>query len=255
MRHLFSAEGEEALRRLAGVRVLFAFDFDGTLAPIVRHPDAARVSTDLQQRLAQLALQAPVAVISGRSFADLRARLPVEVTLCIGNHGNDGPDLEHDATTLRSACVAWLAQLRGRLADPATDRGIVLEDKGMTLTLHYRMARDRSAAAQWLDGLVGELVPKPRVIGGKCVLNLLPPGARTKFEALVEIAARTEADQVLFVGDDETDEIVFAQAPDDWITVRVDYDSASQASFFVQDQSEVASMFDRLLLMSAGRRA
>jgi len=249
VRHLFSSEGQDALRRLAGTRVLFAFDFDGTLAPIVGQPNAARVSTGLRRRLASLARHAPVAVISGRSFADLRARLPAEVMHCIGNHGNEGPDLDHDATALRGTCAAWLTQLQGPLADPATDRGIMLEDKGMTLSLHYRMARDRAATEAWLERLVGALVPTPRVIGGKCVLNLLPPGARTKFEAIVEISTHTEVDQVFFVGDDDTDEIVFAQAPDNWISVRVDFDSASRAAFFVQAQSEVAALLDRLLML------
>jgi trehalose 6-phosphate phosphatase len=249
VKHLFSPEGQEALRRLAGMRVLFAFDFDGTLAPIVGQPNAARISTGLRRRLAGLARQSPVVVISGRSFADLRARLPTEVLHCIGNHGNEGPDLDHDATALHDVCAAWLRQLQGPLADPSTDRGISLEDKGITLSLHYRMARDRAAAAKWLEGLVGALAPTPRVIGGKCVLNLLPPGARTKFEALVDISTQTQVDQVFFVGDDDTDEIVFAQAPHNWITVRVDFNSASRAAFFVRAQSEVAALLDRLLML------
>src|SRR5687768_9841081 len=55
MKHLSSPEGQDALRGLSLARSLFAFDFDGTLAPIVTRPDAARLSIGVQQQLAQLA--------------------------------------------------------------------------------------------------------------------------------------------------------------------------------------------------------
>jgi trehalose 6-phosphate phosphatase len=249
VRHLASPEGQDALRRLAAARTLFAFDFDGTLAPIVSRPDQARAAIGVRQRLAQLAQRVPVAVISGRSLADLRPRIPAEVRLCIGNHGSEGATEEVDATAMRTVCRAWIAQLSEWLKQPGSDPGIVVEDKGLTLSVHFRLARDRELAARRLAELVPRLAPAPRVIGGKLVLNLLPPNARTKFEALVELAQREAAERVLFVGDDETDELVFAQAPEHWTTVRVDLSRASQADFFVHQQSEVAMLLDQLLAL------
>lgn len=247
MKHLSSREGRGALRNLSLARTLFAFDFDGTLAPIVPRPHAARAAIGVQRRLAQLARSALVAVISGRGLADLRERIPAEVRHCIGNHGSEGMVEADDADEMRQICGAWVSQLRRHLADRDTNAGIIIEDKGLTLSVHYRMAADQTSASQRLNAFVPLLVPAPRVIGGKLVLNLLPPNARTKFEALVDLVQREGAERVLFVGDDETDELVFAEAPAHWTTVRVEPDSTSRARFYIDRQSDVSILLDHLL--------
>jgi trehalose 6-phosphate phosphatase len=246
MKHLLSAEGQESLRGLAGARALFAFDFDGTLAPIVARPHDARAAIGVRQRLAQLARCAPVAIVSGRALADLRGRIPLEVRHCIGNHGNEGLPDAPDPETMHAICRAWIAQLEAALAS-APSSGVAVEDKRLTLALHYRLARDREQAARELERIARGLEPAPRMIGGKLVLNLLPPGARTKFEALAALADHEGAQRVLFVGDDETDELVFAQAPAHWITVRVELDRASHAHYFIHRQSEIVMLLDQLL--------
>ncbi len=247
MKHLSSPEGRSALRKLSLVRTLFAFDFDGTLAPIVPRPHAARAAIGVQRRLAQLARSALVAVISGRGLADLRERIPAEVRHCIGNHGSEGMVEASGADEMRQICGAWVSQLRGFLADREGSSGIIIEDKGLTLSVHYRLAADRALAAQRLNAFVALLVPAPRVIGGKFVLNLLPPNARTKFEALVDLVQREGAERVLFVGDDQTDELVFAEAPAHWTTIRVEPDATSRARFYIDRQSDVSILLDQLL--------
>lgn len=245
MKQLLSPQGLAALTELTSRRTLYAFDFDGTLAPIVwRHGDA-RMGIAMRSRLARLAARVPVAVISGRGLADLRSRLPEEITHSIGNHGNEGA-APSQVDAMRATCRRWIEQLQQPLATPAAT-GIELEDKGVTVSLHYRHARDREQAAAWLARIVADLAPAPRIIGGKLVLNLLPPGGRTKFDALMELARHDQVERVLFVGDDETDEIVFAQAPPDWLTVRIDMDSASRARYFLQKQPEVTILIDHLL--------
>ena len=244
---LSSPEGQVALRDLALARALFAFDFDGTLAPIVSRPDDARLPIGVQQRLAKLAQCSLVAVISGRSLTDLRARIPGEVRYCIGNHGSEGTAAAVDTDAMRRACTAWVTQLKNWLTPSQGDAGIIIEDKGLTLSVHYRLAADRARAAERLSALVQQLVPPPRVIGGKFVLNLLPPKALTKFEALVELTQREPVERVLFVGDDETDELVFSQAPANWTTVRVEPAHTSRASFFVDRQEDVSNLLDQLL--------
>lgn len=246
MKHLLSAEGQASLRGLVGANVLFAFDFDGTLAPIVARPRDARAAIGVRQRLAQLAEYAPVAVVSGRSLADLRDRVPVEVRHCIGNHGNEGLPDGPDPEAMRAVCRGWIAQLDRALAG-ATPSGIVVEDKGVTLSVHYRLARDRVQACSELARIVRQLDPAPRAIGGKLVLNLLPPGGHTKFEAIAALAAHEGADRVLYAGDDETDELVFAQAPAHWMTVRVELDRTSRANYFIHQQSEIVIVLDQLL--------
>ena len=65
MRHLFDEAGQAALQALMRSRPLLAFDFDGTLAPIVARPDDARVSQGIAGRLQRLAGLLPLAVVSG----------------------------------------------------------------------------------------------------------------------------------------------------------------------------------------------
>lgn len=251
MRYMLGDDGEKRLRALVAERALYAFDFDGTLAPIVADPDRARASIGMLRLLEGLAAHAPVAVISGRRRSDLVSRVPATVRYLVGNHGNEGID-GVDTESLREACSAWQHQLRTRAIELQA-HGVTVEDKQYSLALHYRLARDREAAAAFTYDLATTLQPSPRMIGGKLLLNLLPPGAQTKFEALAALAAREHAVHVLFVGDDDTDEIVFAQAPAHWITVRVELEQSSRAQYFLHQQSGVAMLLDFLVQALAAR--
>src|SRR5436305_15193115 len=93
MRHLFTSEGEKALEAVMKLDPVLAFDFDGTLAPIVDRPDDAQVPAAVTLALAALALDLPVAIITGRSIADVRPRLGFAPRFVIGNHGGEDPDL------------------------------------------------------------------------------------------------------------------------------------------------------------------
>jgi trehalose 6-phosphate phosphatase len=246
MRYLFSAQGEAALRALAPEQTLYAFDFDGTLAPIVTRPDAARAPAAVLRRLERLAARQPVAVISGRARADVAARVPANVAFVIGNHGNEGLDdaPAHEAHA-RAVVAGWRRQLPA-LLDADAD-AVLIEDKGVSVAVHYRLARRRAAVAERLAQLLPRLQPPPRVVGGKMVFNLLAPAARTKFEALATLAQRCGRARVFFIGDDDTDELVFAQAPAPWFTVRVEYQHGSRAAFFLHRQAEVVLVLERLV--------
>ena len=80
---------------------------------------------------------------------------------------------------------------------------------------------------------------------GQTVLNLLRQRTPSSRRSLIR--AREAVERVLFVGDDETDELVFAQAPTHWTTVRVEPDCTSRASFFIDRQSDVSVLLDQLL--------
>jgi trehalose 6-phosphate phosphatase len=243
---LFSNEGRDELRRLARGSTLYAFDFDGTLAPIVADPAQARAADRVTRPLSQLARVVPVAVISGRAQRDLIERLPCEIAYLVGNHGNEGLPEEPDAARLADICRIWRVSLEARL--PAAEGlGVQLEDKGRSLSLHYRGAADPQAASTFLRAVARELTPQPTVIDGKMVLNLLPPGAMTKFEALQTLVLREGADQVLFVGDDDTDEIAFERAPPAWTTVRIDPAGKTAARYCLEQQSSIEVLLAHLV--------
>ena len=246
IRPLLSAAGEAELATLATARSLYAFDFDGTLAPIVASPDRARITAPMSRLLVALARQAPVAVISGRSRSDLRMRLPSDLLHIIGNHGNESEAEFADELEQRRLVGTWRRQLETLLRGAAS-REILIEDKGLSLSLHYRLAADRDQARSGASKAIEQLTPAPLVIGGKMVINLLPQTARTKLEALQELATREQARRVLFVGDDDTDELVFERAPPEWITVRVAHWNGSRARYFLHQQSNVTVLLDLLL--------
>jgi len=246
MRHLFSPEGDAALRALVRRRPLFAFDFDGTLAPIVPRPADARVSAALSRRLSRLAATHPVAVITGRAVADVLPRLGFEPTYVIGSHGAEDPTLPTRADT-----VDALDAMRRRLAGAQQmleEAGVQLEDKGSSLALHYRLARDRDAAQAAITAQLERLDPRLRCFGGKCVVNLVAADAPDKADALFALVERARCDSALFAGDDVNDEAAFERAPSHWLTLRIGRDDrASQARYFLDSPAEMAQLLARLL--------
>src|SRR6266436_355957 len=73
-----------------GNRQLAVFlDYDGTLTPIVSHPEKALLSDSTRQTLQALAMQAPVAILSGRDLDDVRQRVKIGAIVYAGSHGFD----------------------------------------------------------------------------------------------------------------------------------------------------------------------
>lgn len=248
MKSLFTPEGEAALAALAPRRALLAFDFDGTLAPIVARPERAQVPLAVTQRLARLAARRPVAILSGRRVEDIRARLDFEPRYVVGSHGAEDPERAPPADGERV-----LDPARARLhdaADALRAAGVWVEDKGYSIALHYRLAPDLAAAAATIDRVLAGLGDELRVFGGKRVANLVPAAAADKADALFALMARAGAEVALFVGDDVNDEPVFARAPADWVTVRIERDARSQARYFVPSIRELPLLLDRLLAAS-----
>ncbi len=86
---ILGSDGDAALRALLSSPALVAFDFDGTLAPIVELPPLARLQPEVDAPLRALAERTNVAIVSGRGIADLRERAGIASIRLIGNHGND----------------------------------------------------------------------------------------------------------------------------------------------------------------------
>lgn len=246
LRHLFGPEGDAALRTLARRQPLLAFDFDGTLAPIVPRPDDAHVPTVLSRRLARLAERRPVAVVTGRSVSDVLPRLDFAPTYVVGNHGAEDPDRPAPA-------VGAMGLLRLHLAEQAPllrEAGVTLEDKVHSLALHYRLARDREFARTRIAQALHHLGPELRTFGGKCVVNVVAAEAPDKADAVFALVERSASDCALFVGDDVNDEAVFLRAPRDWLTLRVGReDPSSKARYVLDGPGEVAQLLDRLLAL------
>lgn len=252
MKHLFSSAGEALLESLSFTRTLYAFDFDGTLAPIVDNPDLAKPPAQTTRLLEALSKRARVAIISGRSVADLRKRLPVGQKLFIGNHGLEGLGGGSSAHA-RASCQRWMTRLVRPASPLRLDPGIVLEDKTYSIALHYRSSRKKKEARNRILAEAANLQPAPRVILGKCVVNVVPAGGPHKGVALLEAMVRLKLLSALYVGDDDTDEDVFALPDARVMTVRVGQRAASQAQFYLKRQSEIQRLLRRLLALHSAQ--
>ncbi len=249
MRHVLARRNRGVLERFAGPRALLAFDFDGTLAPIVANPERAAMRASTHRLLEELAKVYPCVVVSGRARDDVRGRvLGARLAEVIGNHGLD-PGAGRVETG--RAAQRWVAVLEERLSGL---RGIVIEDKGLSVAVHYRAARRKEEArARILDaaGALGDV----RLLGGILVVDVLPGGAPGKGRALERARERLGCDTAVYVGDDETDEDVFSlDLPERLLGIRVGRKADSAAEYFLRTQAEIDVLLRCFLELRAGRR-
>lgn len=189
-------------------------DLDGTLAPIVPDPDAVAIPGTIRRSLERLTSRIGlVAFISGRSLADLRRIVAMDGVLYSGNHGTeivgiDGRPIDAgvgDPAPLREFADGWRP-------DELERHGLWLEDKGATLTFHYRNAPDVDMARAFLDAHVA---PRGRDTGlrvepGRMSLEVHPAGDSSKGTATRIILADAPAIRsVISIGDDRTDVTVW----------------------------------------------
>jgi len=249
MRYLLARANREVLEQFACSSTLLAFDFDGTLAPIVHDPDLAAMRPRTLRLLRELARAYPCAVLSGRSRADVLRRVRgVRFAEVIGNHGGEP---RRASPRARREVRRWLRHLRQRLGGIS---GVVIEDKGLSLSLHYRRARQKRRARARILAAASRL-GEARVTGGKLVVNVVPAGAPHKGQALVRTRARLGCDTAVYLGDDETDEDVFAlDQPGQLLTVRVGRKQGSSAAYYIRRQAEIDRVL-RSLLASRPRAA
>jgi len=203
---IFSEEGLAALGTFIGRTTLFTFDLDGTLAPIVEDPAGIMISDDIRGKLMRLCRLANVAILTGRARSDARAHLGFEPRFIVGNHGAEGlPGWEKREQGFVRLCQQWEDQLRVLLPQ-AFRKGIIIENKGCSLTLHYRRAPAPETALAEILCAVQLLTPIPRQIAGKFVANIVPPESLNKGEALLLLMRYADAHRAVFIGHEVTGE-------------------------------------------------
>lgn len=244
MKNILSRSNGEVLAQFAWSNSLLAFDFDGTLAPIVGDPAGAHMRQRTRELLSQLSRLAPVVVISGRARADARERVEgLGVVEVIGSHGVEPG---HSSARYRAEVRRWLPVLEQAIAPL---KGVAIEDKTYSLAIHYRRSRAKREARAAILGAVAGL-GDVRIVGGKQVINVLPNGAPHKGIALLNERNRLGCDTAIYVGDDETDEDVFAlDQPGRLLAIRVGDKRASAASYCIRDQRAIDRLLEALITL------
>jgi trehalose 6-phosphate phosphatase len=249
LRPLLGPAGLAALTALVRSPALFAFDFDGTLAPIRPRPDDVHVSATIALRLQKLARVRPVAIVTGRQIADVRERLGFAPSWIIGNHGAEDEGDADGAERAFHALDALRERLRVR-ADGLAGAGVLIEDKGQSLALHFRTAPDRAEASALIEDVLAGFTTTLHVFGGKLVYNAVAADAPDKAVAVQRLIVRAGVQAAFFAGDDVNDEPVFVAAQPHWVTVRIGCERRPSAARFCMDgPHEMAGVLDRILAL------
>jgi trehalose 6-phosphate phosphatase len=199
--------------------VALLLDIDGTLLDLMPTPREVWVPPGLSKTLNGLLerTSGAMALVSGRSLNDIDLIFAPDQFPAVGGHGAEmrlGADNESVATH----APPLDKELKRRLATIAKlSPGILLEDKGYSLALHYRLAPHAEKAIYEAVSLIRADLPNApiEVLPGKCVCEIKHSGF-TKASGVRELMTYEpfKGRKPLFIGDDVTDETVFAIMPD-----------------------------------------
>lgn len=238
-------------------RLLLALGFDGILSPTVPCPADATLPENTRALLMRLAgsPRVTLAFLSGRSIGDLSARVGLVNAFYVGNHGMQirGPAFSSSdglAVNCRSDLVdalAFLTRYAKRL------RGVMIEDKGLTVTVHWRLAaaKDVKALHHLLEVIVRNH-PRLRIFAGAACWELRARASWNKGDAVRQILSHlrlTPADTIC-VGAEHTDEDAFAKLSEGF-TFCVGTTESTVAKFRLDDADDTS----RLLLHLCGEIA
>ena len=262
MQYLFDVWNKVAQRLKSANHVLLLSDFDGTLTPIVDRPESTVLSEEAIRLLRKLAKNRryTVGIVSGRALTDLKGKLDIEGVIYAGNHGLEiegfgsdflDPVAEEMRPFFQMLSQALLATLRGI-------KGVFVENKGLTLSVHYRSVDDaeetrvKDAFARVTDPL--HVTGRIRVTEGKKVYEIRPHVDWDKGKAIAWLIARCRETRgkggalPVYLGDDLTDEDGFKVIEkNNGISVFVGEQSfPSVARYFLKSPQEVIELLKML---------
>ena len=242
-------------RRLDGQRLALFLDFDGTLTPIVDHPERAVLSNGMRETLEVLSERCLVAVVSGRRREDVMQRVGVSRLCYAGSHGFDiaGPHGCEPRHVRGHHVIPVVAQAERELVERlGSIPGVLIEEKTTALAVHYRRVADADVAV--VEAAVDAVIarhPDLRKTGGKRIFELRPREDWDKGKAVLWLldALDLGGDDVtpIYLGDDVTDEDAFAALKGRGIGIHVsDRPQPTSADYGLRDPDEVHAFLEAL---------
>lgn len=221
-------------------------DVDGTLIEFAEDPARVRLLPQVREAIEAIAdrLDGAVALVSGRPLSQLDALFAPLKLPAAGLHGHELRDDVAARAAMPAAedTAGWLHALHGRAAHMAQAHpGVMVEDKGVSMALHWRSAPQAAdAVLAFAHDQIGQL-PGYRLQPGDHVVEFVPQGS-DKGVAVAQLMARTPflGRTPVFVGDDLTDEFGFqaAQRLGGW-AVRVGHREPTQARYSLESTGAV----------------
>ncbi|MBU9888466.1 MAG: trehalose-phosphatase [Candidatus Omnitrophica bacterium] len=257
------------IARIAARPLLFLFlDYDGTLTPIVSGPSKARLSPSVRSLLHTLKRSEgiQVAIISGRSLVNLKRFVRVPGLICAGNHGFEmrGPGLSY-VHPMALALEPFFATITGKLRRAlASFRGIRVEHKTFSVSVHYRQLRSPGRIREARQTLLRELADFKHtpvvLVTGKKVWELRPTAAWHKGKAVLWLLDRVRKGKQryfpVFVGDDTTDEDAFHAVRKKGVGIKVctGKKERSLARYYVRGPGEAVRFLRQVLSLRKNAR-
>jgi trehalose-phosphatase len=208
----------EHVQEIAGTnsRQLAVFlDYDGTLTPIVSHPEKALLSDSMRQAVRALAARAPVAILSGRDLADIRRRVNIDAIVYAGSHGFDIAGPHELRKQVATEFLPNLDTAEKELGEAlAGIRGARVERKRFSIAAHYRNVKENDVLkVEQAVSEVGTRHGELRRIDGTKVYELLPDIEWDKGKTMIWLLETLGLDRwkvrSIYIGDDRTDEDAF----------------------------------------------
>jgi trehalose 6-phosphate phosphatase len=209
---------EEKIRKAE--RIFLFLDYDGTLTSIQKTPDLALLSSSTRRTLQSLSSlpQMILTIISGRALNEIQKLIGLDNVNYVGNHGleikvKSLEDKIPQDKEIRKKMVALSQKVLKKI-----DRfpGILVENKGLTLSIHYRLAREDCIPElkKIVSASISLLKRSYELRKGKKVLEIRPRTKRNKGWAVNKIiqqysSKKKPRDLYLYFGDDLTDEDAF----------------------------------------------
>ncbi len=263
MQYVFNVWNEIDKKIRQSKNKLLLCDYDGTLTPIVDSPELAVLPEGTRRLLNQLVHKPGlvVGIISGRALYDIKEKVYVEGIIYAGNHGFeiDGPGIRfiHPLTEEIRSLMHLIGTILTRTL--GNIKGVKVEDKGVTLSVHYRLVDESKlpAVSATLENTVGPAMKlgKIKTTSGKKVHEIRPAVEWDKGKAVQLIYGKLSTSQKkghllpIYFGDDLTDEDAFKSVNDlDGISILVGPPSPqSAAAYYLNSTLEVNSVLAELL--------
>ncbi|MGC2625209.1 MAG: trehalose-phosphatase [Candidatus Udaeobacter sp.] len=236
----------------SGQRIAVFLDYDGTLTPIVSHPEDAWLSESMRQTLRSLAARMPVAILTGRDLEDVRGRVLVDGIVYAGSHGFDIAAAGGLRRELGAEYLPVLDKAEMELREALDEiPGAQLERKHFSVAAHYRNVNENDAfkVALAMDA-VGARHRELRRIDGKKVYELLPDIDWNKGKAalwLLETLLEGRNALPIYIGDDRTDEDAFRALEKRGVAILVSKQPhETAASYYLNNSEEVERFLSEL---------
>jgi len=252
MKYLFT-QWDNLENYIADKFVLLFLDYDGTLTPIVENPAKALISKKTRDLLKKLSAN-PVcttAIVTGRSAKDIKGKIGIKNIIYASNHGLQiqGPKISFIAP-LPADFRKVLRKIKSRLKNTFRSvKGIILEDKKVTLSVHYRLVNNQYVSfVVWiLLKITTRHIHKKEIVVdfGKKVFEIKPPIDWNKGSAILWLSNKHESAFLdrpilpIYIGDDTTDEDAFNALKDKGLTIFVGHPKKSHAKYYLENTKEV----------------